>query len=63
MDDHSSRLASAATSLDELTEKLVAIADAYRGTAREDITYDLDEVERSLRAATRRLQRLVRRLG
>lgn len=62
MDDHRSQLRSAATTLDELTTRLAEVADAFRGTEREDITADLDEVERSLRAATRRLQRLVRRL-
>ena len=62
MDSHRSQLASATTTLDELTRRLVEVADAYRGTSREDVALDLDEVERSLRSATRRLNRLVRRL-
>lgn len=62
MDAHQSQLASATTTLDELTRRLVDVADAYRGTSREDIALDLDEVERSLRAAIRRLDRLVRRM-
>ncbi|QGG95513.1 hypothetical protein [Actinomarinicola tropica] len=62
MDDPRSQLTSALTTLDELTQRLVEVADAHRDTEREDITFDLDEVERSLRGATRRLQRLVRRL-
>lgn len=63
MDDHRAQLSSAATTLDELIGRLATVADAYRDTEREDVTLDLDEVERSLRAATRRLQRLVRRLA
>jgi len=62
MDPHRSQLSSAATTLADLTTRLAEVADAYRGTSREDISLDLDEVERSLRAATRRLNRLVRRL-
>ncbi len=62
MDPHRSQLSSAATTLTDLTTRLAEVADAYRGTSREDISLDLDEVERSLRAATRRLNRLVRRL-
>jgi len=63
MDAHRSQLSSAATTLDDLTARLAEVADAYRETSREDITLDLDEVERSLRSATRRLNRLVRRLS
>jgi uncharacterized protein HemX len=63
MDAHRSQLSSAATTLEDLTTRLAEVADAYRETSREDITLDLDEVERSLRSATRRLNRLVRRLG
>jgi hypothetical protein len=63
MDAHRSQLSSAATTLDDLTARLAEVADAYRGGPREDITIDLDEVERALRTATRRLNRLVRRLS
>ena len=62
MDDPRSHLTSALTTLDELTQRLVEVADAHRDTEREDVAIDLDEVERSLRAANRRLQRLIRRL-
>lgn len=63
MDAHRSQLSSAATTLDDLTRRLAELADEYRDTSREDITLDLDEVERSLRSATRRLNRLVRRMA
>jgi predicted AAA+ superfamily ATPase len=63
MDAHRSQLSSSATTLEDLTARLAEVADAYRDSSREDITLDLDEVERSLRAATRRLNRLVRRLA
>lgn len=62
MDAHRSQLSSAATTLEELTARITALADEYRGSEREDVTLDLDEVERSLRTAVRRLQRLVRRM-
>jgi hypothetical protein len=63
MDAHRSQLSSAATTLDDLTRRLASLADEYRDTNRDDITLDLDEVERSLRSATRRLNRLVRRMA
>lgn len=63
MDDHRAQLSSASTSLDELIERLVAIADEHRGNETEHLATDLDEVERALRSAARKLDHLVRRLG
>jgi ABC-type transporter Mla subunit MlaD len=54
------QLSSAAASLDELIGRLTAIADAHRHRADDDLSVDLDEVERALRSAARRLERLVR---
>ncbi len=53
-------LAAVATALDDLVTRVVATADRYRGTRSEDVATELYEVERSLRAAVRRLERLVR---
>ena len=46
------------TALDELTKRLSAMADAAVGE-KQDISVELFEIERSLRGAQRRLQKLV----
>ena len=58
MDDPRPELSSVSTALDELTSRLSAMADAAVG-AEEDISVELFEIERSLRGAQRRLQKLV----
>lgn len=59
--DHAA-LSSLASSLDDLTNRVTAIADRHQGQATEDLARDLYEVERSLRAAHRRLSEVVRTL-
>lgn len=61
MDRHGAQLASLATALDELTERVTSTADDARSDD-EELSLDLYEVERSLRAANRRLAAIVRRL-
>jgi hypothetical protein len=61
MDDAHAQLSSAATSLDELIDRLVSIADAHRDRPSDDLSAELDEIERSLRSAARKLDRLVHR--
>ncbi len=56
------QLASDATSLAELTERIVAIADRHRNDPTSVVMPDLDEIERALRSAGRKLDRLLRRL-
>jgi hypothetical protein len=48
-------LSSVATSLDELLGRISRIADGLSGDEKEIVGTDLFEVERSLRAARRRL--------
>ena len=60
--DHA-QLSSIATGLDELVQRVADAAEAERTGGRNDLAADLCEVERSLRAASRRLAPLVRRLG
>ena len=48
-------LSSLTTALDELTSRVVAIAEPLAGTADDSLANDLFEVERSLREAIRRL--------
>lgn len=62
MESHRAHISSAVTSIDELQTQLAVIANQYRGTARDDIALDLDEVERQLVGASRRLSRLIRKL-
>ena len=53
------QLSSVATSLDELTERVTAIADELAGTERGDVAATLYEVERALLTASRRLEKVV----
>ena len=55
-------LASVRTDLERLIERVVAIADHHRDDPDDPVTGPLDELERSLVSATRRLERLVRTL-
>jgi hypothetical protein len=52
-------LSSVATALDELLHRVTAITDGLSGDDRDALTSDLQEVERSLGAASRRLARLL----
>ena len=46
----------------DLGERVSEVARRYEGTEREDIAFELYEVERGLKGATRRLDRLTRSL-
>ena len=61
MTGHQAQLASLSTALEELTKRVTATADDAK-SEDEDLALDLYEVERSLRAAGRRLSTIVRRL-
>jgi hypothetical protein len=52
-------LSSVTTVLADLTERVTTMAEGYVGTPREDVASDLFEVERALRTAARRLERLL----
>ena len=58
----SAQLSSLSTSLGDLTGRISAIAEGYRGSPREDVAADLYDVERHLEAANRRLRVLLKRL-
>lgn len=54
-------LSSLATTLDDLTRRVTALADRFSGSTRDDTSAaTLYEVERHLRSATRRLATLSR---
>jgi hypothetical protein len=53
-------LSSLATALDDLTRRVATIADQLDGTERDQVAAELFEVERSLRAAQRRLARVLK---
>ena len=63
MQPDAAQLSSAVTALAELTKRVCDLADRYADGPREEVAAELYEVERSLRAAGRRLERLVDRLG
>jgi len=58
----SAELSSAASSLDQLVQRIGRAVDDFTGTNDEDLSLGLMEVERSLRTASRRLERLVKEL-
>lgn len=53
------QLSSLTTALDELTERITVLADQLQTSPRQDVAADLFEVERNLRAASRRLHTLL----
>ncbi len=53
------QLSSISTVMEDLTARVTSIADDYAKTTREDLAADLYDVERSLRAARRRLDRVI----
>ena len=55
-------LESIASGLELLLERLVGIADGHREDPDDDLTGPLDELERTLKGASRRLDRLIRGL-
>jgi hypothetical protein len=60
MESDRAELSALATSLDDLTARITAVADRYQGSARRDVADGLYEVERSLLTAARKLDRVVR---
>jgi hypothetical protein len=52
-------LASLSSSLDQMLERVEAAVVEVEGTTNEDLLVDLFEVERSLRTANRRLNRIL----
>ncbi|MCP3853238.1 MAG: hypothetical protein GY724_29945 [Actinomycetia bacterium] len=62
MSSDRAQLSSVSTALEDLTSRITESAERHVGTADEDIASELFEIERSMRAAGRRLSRLVRRM-
>jgi hypothetical protein len=59
---HAAALTSVQTDLEQLTDRVVGIADIHRADPDDPLTVQLDELERVLRNATRRLERTIRGL-
>ncbi len=61
MNPDSAQLSALAASLDQITERLEGIAQDRRAQRADDpVAGELEEIERSLRSAVRRLERLLR---
>jgi hypothetical protein len=58
MSTTSAELSSMAATIEELIHRLTPIADAYGTAQRDDLVSDVQEVERALNSAFRRLNRL-----
>jgi hypothetical protein len=56
----SAELGSISSTIEQLIERLDQMATNLDGTPREDVANGLHDVERSLRASYRRLERLMR---
>ena len=55
-------LSSVHTDLEQLTARIAAIADAHRDDPDDPLSGPLDELERALESAARRLERTIRSL-
>ena len=62
MESDRAELSALATSLDDLTRRITAVADRFAGTTHTDVADSLYEVERSLLTAARTLDRVERSL-
>ncbi len=60
MESDHAELSSVGAQLEELTRRVTAAAHAYGGGGHEDVAHELYEVERNLRTAQRRLDRVLR---
>ncbi|HZM29351.1 MAG TPA: hypothetical protein VFB77_02610 [Acidimicrobiales bacterium] len=61
MESDRAELSALATTLEDVTTRITAVADRYQGSPnRGDIADGLYEVERSLRTAARKLERILR---
>lgn len=60
MESDLAELSTVATQIDELLQRVVAVAESHRGSDRDDIAIRLFEVERSLHSAGRNLQSALR---
>ena len=56
----SAELGSIATTIEQLIDRIEQMSASVDGTAREDLSLGLADVERNLRAGARRLERLLR---
>jgi len=63
VDPHRAELSSANTTLDDLVRRVAGAAEQLHSTGEEALAHDLFEVERSLRAAQRRLAGVVGRMS
>jgi hypothetical protein len=60
MESDRAQLSALATSLDDLSRRIAEIAANNRRPPREDVAIGLDEVERALTTASRRLAKVMR---
>ncbi len=59
MDLDAAQLSSLSTALQDLTDRVTALADQYQSSPRDDVAADLYDVERNLQAGLRRLRSLL----
>jgi len=60
MESDLAELSTVSTQIDDLVDRVVDVAESYRGGDRDDIAIRLFEVERSLNSARRNLQSALR---
>ena len=63
MELDAAHLSSLSSALEDLTDRITALADGYHDSPRQDVAADLYEVERHLQAAHRRLRALVTKVA
>jgi len=60
MESDRAQLSALASTLDDLTQRITAMANSHQGGTREDVSQGLYEVERSLRSAARNITKVMR---
>lgn len=63
MEPDAAQLSSLSTTIEQLVVLVASLADGYQTSPREDVAADLFDVERHLRAAHARMQKLLTRLA
>lgn len=61
--DRRAELSSTATMLEDLRRRLAEAGESYQRNDAEDLATELEEIERLVRTASRRLDRFLLRLG
>lgn len=63
MTEDQAQISSLVSTIEDLTRRVVELADRHKGTSRDDAANDFYEVERALKEAVRKLQKAAKALA